>query len=146
MNQCDITDTGLRALTKLSFLSEFKLKKKWHYSKKESTKVTSDGLQALGALTELKTLWLNGMCCKEQHGLKLGFVTKLKRLRELDLDESKITDVGLAGLEGTTSLTTLSLYCWGITVDICGPSPYNNSSSRNYDDSACSEVGPRPIC
>ena len=107
-----ITDAGLRALSSLSSLSYFKLFK----LSAHPTAVTSDGLQALGALTQLKTLCIYGVCDAEQHGLKLGFVTKLKCLRELRLDGSKITDVGLAGLEGTSSLTTLSLSICRCTV------------------------------
>ena len=102
LEQCDITDTGLRALAKLSSLFELWLQR--------LTAVTSDGLQALGALTQLNNLLLFGLCRgAEQHGINLAFVTKFKCLRELRVIYSKITDTGLAGLVGTSSLTALGL-------------------------------------
>ena len=113
--RCDtrcITDKGLRALTRLSSLLYFTLSAT---SVNQSIgTVTSNGLQALGDLTQLKHLYIGNVCRGEWHGLKLGFVTKLKCLQKLYLDGSKITDVGLAGMEGTSSLTTLSmLNCHG---------------------------------
>ena len=104
LHECRITDTGLHALTKLSSLFELAL----DYLPR-STAVTSDGLQALGALTQLKVLCLSGVCHTEQHGINLAFVTKFKCLRKLRVYASKITDTGLEGLAGTSSLTELYL-------------------------------------
>ena len=99
--QCDITDMGLRALARLPFLATLYLL--------ESMTVTSEGIQALGALTQLKELNIGDVCQEEEHGLKLDFVRKLKGLTKLRLYNLKITDVGLAGLKGMTSLVSLFL-------------------------------------
>ena len=113
LQQCNITDTGLRALASLPYLLDLKL------DQCDAVACTSDGLQVLGTLTQLEKLCIENVCRGEQHGLKLGFVTQLKCLRKLSLDHSKITDVGLADL-GTSSLTSLSLVnCLG-TVTTSG--------------------------
>ena len=113
LNELNITDEGLRTLASSLCLSHFMLR----FNKT----VTSDGLQALGALTQLKTLHLQQLCHGEQHGIKLGFVTKLKYLQELHLDESKVTDVGLAGMYVCmhVCMHAYMCVCVYVSMDVC---------------------------
>ena len=101
-----VTDTGVRALAALSALSHLTL----NVCGKDGP-LTSDAMQALGALGQLEELSVYGACQTEEHGLKLDFVAGLKSLRELQLDNSRISDAGLAALEGMSHLRELSLVC-----------------------------------
>lgn len=90
----DVTDAGLMHLAQLPRIQELTL----------GSKVTNRGLACLAPLTHLTTLWLRHTRISD-----LARLPPFRKLKELDLTASRITDEGLTALSLNPALEKLIL-------------------------------------
>ncbi len=117
-NIAAVTDVGVTHLAKLTNLKMLVLEGE-PGPNQDSNRVTADGLQAIGKLTNLNTLFLFGKILGAVESQEMPHVTdqllagwspQLKNLKELQIADCDLTDEGMILLSKLPSLTLLGLF------------------------------------